>query len=174
MSAFIWGTVCVAWMKIEATRDHYPKMGHFDPPRLIDWPKSPHQLGLIYFVNFILFHNNKYMDPLIFLLFVFLWKNTRTDGSKCPSIFIDYARQAYIFYHDLSCGAWKSFLFYTRSLTYEVFKPWFSQQWRNSLLKHKLRNLRDFLRLWKNNRVSRKPCKQRIDLVLNGQMKVPK
>ena len=46
MSAFIWGTVCVAWMKIEATRDHYPKMGHFDPPRLLNWPKSPHQLGL--------------------------------------------------------------------------------------------------------------------------------
>ena len=47
MSAFIWGTVCVAWMKIEATRDHYPKMGHFDPPpRLLNWPKSPHRLGL--------------------------------------------------------------------------------------------------------------------------------
>ena len=31
-----------------------------------------------------------------------------------------------------------------------------------------------FLRLWKNNCVSRKPCKQRSDLVLNGQMRVPK
>ena len=30
-----------------------------------------------------------------------------------------------------------------------------------------------FLRLWKNNRVSRKPCKWRSDLVLNGQMRVP-
>jgi hypothetical protein len=28
------------------------------------------------------------------------------------------------------------------------------------------------LRIWKNNRVSRKPCEQRSDLVLNGQMKV--
>ena len=34
--------------------------------------------------------------------------------------------------------------------------------------------LRGFLRLWKNNRVSRKPCKRRSDLVLNGQMRVPK
>ena len=34
--------------------------------------------------------------------------------------------------------------------------------------------LRCFLRLWKNNRVSRKPCKRRSDLVLNGQMTVPK
>ena len=31
-----------------------------------------------------------------------------------------------------------------------------------------------FLRLWKNNRVSRKPCMGRSDLVLNGHMKVPK
>ena len=31
-----------------------------------------------------------------------------------------------------------------------------------------------FLRLWKNNRVSRKPCKRRSDLVLSGQMRVPK
>ena len=31
-----------------------------------------------------------------------------------------------------------------------------------------------FLRRWKNNRVSRKPCKQRSDLALNGQMRVPK
>ena len=29
-----------------------------------------------------------------------------------------------------------------------------------------------FLRLWKNNHVCRKPCKQRSDLVLNGQMRV--
>ena len=34
--------------------------------------------------------------------------------------------------------------------------------------------LRCFLRLWKNNRVSRKPCKRRSDLLLNGQMRVPK
>ena len=34
--------------------------------------------------------------------------------------------------------------------------------------------LRGFLRLWKNNSVSRKPCKRRSDLVLNGQMRVPK
>ena len=34
--------------------------------------------------------------------------------------------------------------------------------------------LRCFLRLWKNNHVSRKPCKRRSDLVLNGQMRVPK
>ena len=34
--------------------------------------------------------------------------------------------------------------------------------------------LRCFLRLWKNNRVSRKPCKRRSDLVLNGKMRVPK
>ena len=34
--------------------------------------------------------------------------------------------------------------------------------------------LRGFLRLWKNNSVSRKLCKQRSDLVLNGQMRVPK
>ena len=38
-------------------------------------------------------------------------------------------------------------------------------------LKH---SLLCFLRLWKNNHVSRKPCKQRSDLVLNGQMRVPK
>ena len=31
-----------------------------------------------------------------------------------------------------------------------------------------------FLRRWKNNRVGRKPCKQRSDLALNGQMRVPK
>ena len=31
-----------------------------------------------------------------------------------------------------------------------------------------------FLRLWKNNNVSRKTCKRRSDLVLNGQMRVPK
>ena len=31
--------------------------------------------------------------------------------------------------------------------------------------------LRCFLRLWKNNRVSRKLCKWRSDLVLNGQMR---
>ena len=31
-----------------------------------------------------------------------------------------------------------------------------------------------FMRLWKNNPVSRKPCKWRSDLVLNGQMRVPK
>jgi hypothetical protein len=30
-----------------------------------------------------------------------------------------------------------------------------------------------FLRLWKNNRVSRKPYTRRSDLVLNGQMRVP-
>ena len=29
-----------------------------------------------------------------------------------------------------------------------------------------------FLRLWKNNHVSRKPRKQRSDLVLNGQMRL--
>ena len=34
--------------------------------------------------------------------------------------------------------------------------------------------LRSFLRLWKNNCVSRKPYKRRSDLVLNGQMRVPK
>ena len=34
--------------------------------------------------------------------------------------------------------------------------------------------LRRVLRLWKNNRVSRKPCKPRSDLVLNGQIRVPK
>ena len=34
--------------------------------------------------------------------------------------------------------------------------------------------LHGFLRLWKNNRVSRKPCKWRSDLVLNGQMRAPK
>ena len=34
--------------------------------------------------------------------------------------------------------------------------------------------LRCFLRIWKNNRVSRKPCKRRSDLVLNGKMRVPK
>ena len=34
--------------------------------------------------------------------------------------------------------------------------------------------LRCFLRLWKNNRVSRKPSQWRSDLVLNGQMRVPK
>ena len=32
--------------------------------------------------------------------------------------------------------------------------------------------VRCFLSLWKNNSVSRKPCKQRSDLVLNGQMRV--
>ena len=31
-----------------------------------------------------------------------------------------------------------------------------------------------FLRRWKNKRVSRKPCKGRSDLVLKGQMRVPK
>ena len=34
--------------------------------------------------------------------------------------------------------------------------------------------IRGFLRLWKNNHVSRKPCKRRSDLVLNGHMRVPK
>ena len=34
--------------------------------------------------------------------------------------------------------------------------------------------LRCFLILWKNNRVSRVPSNQRGDLVLNGQMRVPK
>ena len=34
--------------------------------------------------------------------------------------------------------------------------------------------LRGFLRLWKNNRISRKLCKRRSDLVLNGLMRVPK
>ena len=34
--------------------------------------------------------------------------------------------------------------------------------------------LRCFLRLWKNNCVSRKLCKQKSDLVLNGQLRVPK
>ena len=34
--------------------------------------------------------------------------------------------------------------------------------------------VRSFLRLWKNNRISRKACKGRSDLVLNGQMRVPK
>ena len=34
--------------------------------------------------------------------------------------------------------------------------------------------LRCFLRLWKNNCVRRKPCKQRSDLILNGKMRVPK
>jgi hypothetical protein len=36
--------------KIEATRDHYPKMEHFDPPlpppRLLNCPNNPHHLGL--------------------------------------------------------------------------------------------------------------------------------
>ena len=31
-----------------------------------------------------------------------------------------------------------------------------------------------FFETLKNNRVSRKPCKRRSDLVLNGQMRVPK
>ena len=34
--------------------------------------------------------------------------------------------------------------------------------------------LRGFLRLWKNNCISRKPCKRRSDLVLNGQMRAQK
>ena len=39
---------------------------------------------------------------------------------------------------------------------------------------HEVLCLRSFLRLWKKKRVSRKPCKWRSDLVLNGQMRVPK
>ena len=31
-----------------------------------------------------------------------------------------------------------------------------------------------FFRLWKNNNVSRKLCKWRSDLILSGQMRVPK
>ena len=31
-----------------------------------------------------------------------------------------------------------------------------------------------FLKFWKNNCVSRKPCKQRSDLALNGPMRVQK
>ena len=46
MSAFIWDTVCWAGMKIWASRDRYLSTGHFDPPRILNWPKSPHRLGL--------------------------------------------------------------------------------------------------------------------------------
>ena len=47
--AFIWGTVCWVWMKIEASRDHYLSVGTFSPtptPRILNRPKSPHRLGL--------------------------------------------------------------------------------------------------------------------------------
>ena len=33
-------------MKIEASRDHYLSVGTFGPPRILNWPKSPHRLGL--------------------------------------------------------------------------------------------------------------------------------
>ena len=46
MSAFIWGTFCWAGMKLWASRDRYLSAGHFDPPRILNWPKSPHRLGL--------------------------------------------------------------------------------------------------------------------------------
>ena len=47
MSAFIWGTICWAGMNIKASRDRYLSAGTFGPPsRLLNWPKSPHRLGL--------------------------------------------------------------------------------------------------------------------------------
>ena len=46
--------------------------------------------------------------------------------------------------------------------------------WFDLFLIQRVLCLRCFLRLWKNIRVSRKPCKQRSDLVLNGQMRVQK
>ena len=49
-----------------------------------------------------------------------------------------------------------------------VFSQWILKQIQGVLC------LRCFMRLWKNNRVSRKLCKRRSDLVLNGQMRVPK
>ena len=47
MSTFIWGTVSWAGMNIKASRDRYLSAGTFGPPpRLLNWPKSPHRLGL--------------------------------------------------------------------------------------------------------------------------------
>ena len=44
--AFIWDTVCLISIKIEASWEHYLSVDHFDPLRLLNWPKSPHHLGL--------------------------------------------------------------------------------------------------------------------------------
>ena len=44
--AFKWRTICWAGMKFKAFRDHYLSLGHFGPPRLLNWPKSPHRLVL--------------------------------------------------------------------------------------------------------------------------------
>ena len=42
MSAFMWGTVSWVWMKTA-----FSQWAILDPPCLLNWPKSPHRLGLI-------------------------------------------------------------------------------------------------------------------------------
>ena len=57
---FSWGgTVCWAGMKIEAFRDHYLSAGTFSPPppRILNWQKSPHRLGLNCDLAKVLFYN---------------------------------------------------------------------------------------------------------------------
>ena len=71
---------------------------------------------------------------------------------------------------------------YKRSPTYAVFTnlgPTYGIFLRRNSHKWKVEVqgilcLRCFLRLWQNKCVSRKLCKRRSDLVLNGQMRVPK
>ena len=44
----IWNNICLIITKIGVSRDRYLSVGHFDPPapRLLNWPESPHWLGL--------------------------------------------------------------------------------------------------------------------------------
>ena len=60
-------------------------------------------------------------------------------------------------------------------LVFLTQKPIFSSiSYMRVLYKYTVFKQHSFLRLWKNNSVSRNPCKQRRDLELNGQMRGPK
>ena len=61
MSAFIWDTVCWAGMKIKASRDRY-----------LNWPKSPHHLGL---------------NVLWKLCYCFHWKWFWEKNPPCTNLF---------------------------------------------------------------------------------------
>ena len=100
-------------------------------------------------------------------------------------------RNSAITIHIWLCSDVLSAMFTAKSTVYiqdsTLLAPhcWFLEHWNRqkslsnirqccSCLSKEVFCLRCFLRLWKNNRVSRKPCKRRSDLVLNRQMWVPK
>ena len=95
MSDFIWSIVCLVWIKIEATRDHYPKMRHFDPPPCpLNWPKSPHLRLTLW----------KGWDRLVTVLRVAIFDNNLTTF-----------QQHLWTIKDSNPGAWSKWFAFTRS-----------------------------------------------------------